>query len=152
MNKMTVLLVAVTFLCVTSYAADTVNTSEYMTAYHTNGNAWKVMTEGERLYYVRGMIEAVNFCSEVKMSFPKGEADKKSAQRALQNLGQFIIGGMPPKEIVQRIDAFYSDSKNLKIRVTDAYNIVVADSKAWFPDVAARNGTIRNMREFSDKN
>lgn len=120
----------------------------YFTDHQMNGRMWIILNDSDKLYYIVGLTEGINYCSsEVKLTFNKEEISPEVSKRVLQNLGHLITGEKNQK-MVEAIDNFYKDPLNLDIPVTSAYYVFVGKFKG-FLDKKSRQEMIEGMRKNS---
>lgn len=148
MKKLVFAVFGILLISAITYAS---NETPNFTDNQINGRMWTILNDSDKLYYIVGLTEGINFCSSgVNITFNTGDINPEVSKRVLSNLGHFITGENN-KKMVEAIDNFYKDTLNLDIPVTAAYQVFVGDFKGFF-DEKGRKEFIENCRRFAENN
>lgn len=88
-----------------------------------NGRAWQEMNLEQKVSFIAGFREGIEFCSTVGMNIES--AGEEAIKKVQQALSVTWLNKMTTSEIVEYFNKFYSDATNRNIPIHEAYATLI---------------------------
>jgi hypothetical protein len=99
--------------------------STILHASERDGNGWRTLTSQEKSFFVSGLLDGIDTGFRLGTKDVKEEScGLKNAESFFKNHDKYIVG-TNNSQIIDGLDSFYSDFKNRKIPVREAFFVIL---------------------------
>jgi hypothetical protein len=90
-----------------------------------DGNGWRTLSNTEKTFFAAGLIDGIDFGAQLPIQAISDEnCGIKAAESFFRQHDKYVVG-VATSQVVDGMDAFYSDFKNRKIPVRHAFAVIL---------------------------